>query len=46
MGNWVADDKPSVHLNGTVSFRDAESGDEMTIDNGGVVIRPNAPGGF
>ena len=42
MGRWVAEEKPSVHLNGTVSFRDAENGHEMTIDNGGVVIRPDA----
>ena len=40
MGNWTAVDKPSLHWNGMVSFRDAESGMKITIDDGGVVIRP------
>ena len=40
MGSWIAAARPRAHLNGTVSFRDFESGAEMTIDNGGVVIRP------
>jgi hypothetical protein len=42
MGQWTAVNKPSLHWNGMVSFRDAESGMKITIDDGGVVIRPKA----
>ena len=45
MGTWTAVERPSLHWNGMVSFRDAESGSKITIDDGGVVIRPKAAAG-
>jgi hypothetical protein len=46
MGKWTAVEKPSLHWNGMVSFRDADSGMKITIDDGGVVIRPKAASGL
>lgn len=40
MGTWISDGRPNTRLNGTVVFRELHSGDEIQIDNGGVVISP------